>query len=375
MGIVVDIKKSWPGFSLDVSFSSGQETLALLGESGSGKTMTLRSIAGIEKPDQGRIVLGERVLFDAEKGINLSPQERRVGYLFQNYALFPHLTVSENIAMGAHRLARKDRSRRVEEMLELMELSPLGKRYPQEISGGQAQRVALARILINDPDILLLDEPFSALDSSLGWRLEMELVDLLAQLKLPALFVSHRREEVYRICQEVCLLAKGRSGRKRPVKDFFQRPDNLAECLMSGCKNTSRALRLGDHRLYAKDWDLELSYQGLLPTKLSYVAIGAEDIGLASPTDPLEEWLEKRPEGQEGQAKDNYPSCRLCRRVEDLTHTILLCAPSQRTTKGGRLRLHISPAEKEVLAKKGRLAEGENLTLHLPAHKLMVFTD
>ena len=192
--LTVDIKKKLDNFILDVQFETDREILALLGASGCGKSMTLKCIAGIAKPDEGRIVLNGRVLFDSDKGINLSPQKRRVGYLFQQYALFPNMTVEKNIAAGCMEKNRERKKALVSEKIEKMHLSGLEHKYPSQLSGGQQQRVALARILINDPELLLLDEPFSALDSFLKWQLEMELSDDLKEFGRGALFVSHSKD-------------------------------------------------------------------------------------------------------------------------------------------------------------------------------------
>ena len=219
MSLTVDIKKRLGSFSLDVSFQAESEVLALLGSSGCGKSMTLKCIAGIEKPDEGKIILNGRTLFDSENRINLSPQKRRVGYLFQQYALFPNMTVRQNIAAGAS--GRPDAKKAVEEKIAAMRLEGLEDKRPAQLSGGQQQRVALARILVSEPEVLLLDEPFSALDSYLRWELEMELSGTLRAFGSTAVFVSHSRDEVFRICDNVCVLAHGHSEEKRPVRTLW----------------------------------------------------------------------------------------------------------------------------------------------------------
>ena len=194
MSLHVDVRKALGSFTLDVSFTAENGITSLLGASGCGKSMTLKCIAGIEKPDEGRIELDGRVLFDSEAGINLPPQKRRVGYLFQNYALFPNMTVRQNILCGLNR--EKDRAakeQRLRDMLQMMQLEGLEERKPAQLSGGQQQRVALARILVNDPQILLLDEPFSALDSNLRDSLKVELRDLLKRFGREVLMVTHDR--------------------------------------------------------------------------------------------------------------------------------------------------------------------------------------
>ena len=182
MELEVKIRKKLRGFDLAVGFSVRDEVLALLGASGCGKSMTLKCIAGIEKPDEGRILLNGRTLFDSEKGVNLAPQERRVGYLFQDYALFPNMTVAENITFSL-----------LERELARFSLAGLENSYPKELSGGQKQRTAFARILASNAELLLLDEPFSALDSYLKWQLELELLHLFDSYGRAAVLVSHDR--------------------------------------------------------------------------------------------------------------------------------------------------------------------------------------
>ena len=184
MSLRVEIEKRLGNFALQAEFETREQTLALLGASGCGKSVTLKCIAGIMTPDKGRIELDGQVLFDAEKGINLPPQKRRVGYLFQQYALFPNMTVVQNICCGI-RARGAERERLVREQMRRFQLEGLEKSYPAQLSGGQQQRVALARILAGEPKAILLDEPFSALDSYLKWSLEAELTQMLAAFSGP----------------------------------------------------------------------------------------------------------------------------------------------------------------------------------------------
>ncbi len=175
MSLQVDVKKKLGNFSLEVAFQTEGRWHGILGASGCGKSMTLKMIAGIITPDEGRIVIGDRVLFDSAAGINLSPQKRRTGFLFQNYALFPNMTVEKNIACG---LCDGDKAK-VYELIETLQLHGLEKRYPSQLSGGQQQRVALARCLACEPQLIMLDEPFSALDEFLKERLQQEVKRVL----------------------------------------------------------------------------------------------------------------------------------------------------------------------------------------------------
>ena len=243
MALSVSIKKRLRTFTLDVNVQVERpsEVLGLLGASGCGKSMTLKCIAGIERPDSGRIVLGDRVLFDSAQRIDLPPQERRVGYLFQNYALFPNMTVLQNVMCGARGGSKAERRSCAERQIAAMRLQGLEGARPAELSGGQQQRCAMARILANDPEVILLDEPFSALDGYLRWQLELELSDTLRSFPGGTVFVSHNRDEVYRMCDTVCVLSDGRSER-RPHQRLQEREPR------DGCGGGPAALRgLGRH--------------------------------------------------------------------------------------------------------------------------------
>lgn len=195
----VQIYKKLAEFDLDISFQVNDNILGLMGASGSGKSMTLKCIAGIEMPDQGRIVLNNRVLFDSEKKINVPIQKRNVGYMFQNYALFPNMNVYENVSVGLKARKVKDVDIVVQKVMQQFRIFELASRYPKQLSGGQRQRVALARLMAYEPDVLLLDEPFSALDEDLKKDLLQELKSEL-QISKPVIFVSHDKEEVNYLC-------------------------------------------------------------------------------------------------------------------------------------------------------------------------------
>jgi len=195
----VQIYKKLAEFDLDVSFQVDDNILGFMGASGSGKSMTLKCIAGIETPDQGRIVLNGRVLFDSEKKINVPIQKRNVGYMFQSYALFPNMNVYENISVGLRARKVKDVDIVVQKVMQQFRIFELASRYPKQLSGGQRQRVALARLMAYEPDVLLLDEPFSALDEDLKEDLLQKLKSEL-QISKPVIFVSHDKEEVNELC-------------------------------------------------------------------------------------------------------------------------------------------------------------------------------
>lgn len=258
MQLDVDITKQLKDFTLKQKFSISQETLGVLGASGAGKSMTLKCIAGLVTPDEGRIVLNGRTLFDSFKGINLPIQQRRVGLLFQNYALFPNLTVKENIAFGLRNLSKKEREKRVEKIMAMLGIAELGDSYPHQISGGEQQRTALARTLVTEPDCLLLDEPFSALDNHIRHRLEQELIEALTHFQGPVVFVTHNLRECYRVSDKIMIIHQGQVVAYGSRDEVFNRPPTVEGARITGCKNISRAKPVAGDRVAALDWGLEL---------------------------------------------------------------------------------------------------------------------
>lgn len=257
MSLSVHIRKKLGDFQLAVDLEHPGGITGLLGASGCGKSMTLKAIAGIEKPDAGRIVLDGRVLFDSEKKVNLKPQDRKVGYLFQNYALFPNMTVEKNILCGLS--AEKDRGMRkkkMEDMLEKMDLSEQRKLYPAQLSGGQQQRTALARMLVSEPEVLLLDEPFSALDSYLRELLQIQVKDILAGYGKDVLLVSHSRDEVYYLCGRTAVMEKGRILKTDETKKLFADPGSRAGAKLTGCKNIAGARKIGEYEVEVPEWGI-----------------------------------------------------------------------------------------------------------------------
>lgn len=259
MSLYLDIEKRLNEFTLKVQLEAGDEVVSFLGASGCGKSMTLKCIAGIERPDRGRIVLDDTVLYDSERHIDLPPQKRRTGLLFQNYALFPNMTVRQNIYTGTNREKDKAlRLRKVEEIMERFDLTPLADRLPARISGGQQQRTALARLLVSDPGILMLDEPFSALDSHLRFRMEQEVRGIIRDFGKTVLMVSHDRDEVFRMSDKVAIMDRGRIEVYGDRANVFAEPGTRNACIMTGCKNITPVRKLSDHKALAEDWGLEL---------------------------------------------------------------------------------------------------------------------
>ena len=278
MSLEVTIDKRFEGFTLHADFTAGNTSAAILGASGCGKSMTLRCIAGVVKPDSGRIVLDGRVLFDSEKGIDLPPQQRNVGLLFQNYALFPNMTVEQNILCALKK--EKDPAARKAacgSALRAMRLEELAHRLPSELSGGQQQRAALARILAGRPRILMLDEPFSALDSYLREEVEGEVGSLLSNFDGTALLVTHDRDEAYRLCREMIVMDSGEVLRAGTTKEVFADPRRLTAARLTGCKNILPCVRVDEHHVRLTGWERELTVALPVPEGCCAVGIRAHD--------------------------------------------------------------------------------------------------
>ena len=305
MSIVVDIEKALGDFHLKMAFEAGNETLALLGASGSGKSMTLKCIAGIKKPDRGRIVVDDVVLFDSEKHINLPPQQRHTGLLFQNYALFPNMTVLQNIRAGANREPdRKKREAMVAAIMDSFGLTPLAHHLPSQLSGGQQQRTALARILVSNPNILLLDEPFSALDNHLRFRLEQEVRQLIGRFGKTVVLVSHDRDEVFRLSDSIAVVSDGSIDAVGSKSEVFHNPQTRMGAMLTGCKNISAVEILDENHIQATDWGLTLEVPEI-PADTKAVGVRMHDI---------------RP----GAGKNTF-RCRVVEEIENpFSYTILL---------------------------------------------------
>lgn len=276
MSLHVDIRKTLGDFVLEAAFDAEDAVTGLLGASGCGKSMTLKCIAGVETPDSGCIVLDGETLFDSARGINLKPQQRRVGYLFQQYALFPHLTVERNILTGLHR--ERDaavRQRRLREMIQMMQLQGLEKLRPAQLSGGQAQRVALARMLVNQPRLLLLDEPFSALDSHLRDQLQPQFLSLLRTYGRQAVLVTHSRDEAYHLCGQLCVMEDGRVVRDGATKAVFADPRSETAARLTGCKNITPARKIDERTVEAPAWGLRFTAAQPVPDDLRAIGLRA----------------------------------------------------------------------------------------------------
>ena len=279
MSLYIDINKELSSFNLDVSMESKGGIIGFLGASGSGKSMTLKCIAGIEKADSGKIIINDKVLFDSEKKINVKTKDRKVGFLFQNYALFPHMTIKDNIEIGLDRISKAEKNKLSSNFIKKFGLEGLEKRYPWQLSGGQQQRVALARALITSPDILLLDEPFSALDNHLRATMERELVEILKDYNGTVVFVTHDIAEAYRVCDKIIVFDSGKASNIREKNLLFENPLSFAEAKLTGCKNISKAKKLEDNLILAEDWDLKLKCSSN-NRDTDYIAIRSHNIKL-----------------------------------------------------------------------------------------------
>ena len=281
----VDIHKELKEFDLDVNFELKNKRLGILGPSGCGKSMTLKSIAGIVDPDKGIVSLNtgeETIYYDSNKKINLKPQKRNVGYLFQNYALFPNMTVEENVGIG---LSKDDDKEIVAKMIKRFHLEGLEKRYPRQLSGGQQQRVALARILAYGPDVILLDEPFSAMDTFLKEQLRIELANMLEGFDGFSIMVTHDRDEAFQFCDELIVLDEGKIIAKGDTYEIFENPKKVQVARLTGCKNISKIEIIDDYHLKSLDWGVTFEVSEKISPNATHIGIRAHDFSAAQKGD------------------------------------------------------------------------------------------
>ncbi len=281
----VDLERTLDAFTLRIALRAEKGAVGLLGPSGSGKSMTLRMIAGVSTPDRGRIVLNGRVLFDSAEKRNIPAAGRRIGVVFQDYALFPHLTVAENVGFGLFRMPRKERHARIWTQLESMGIAELANRYPRQISGGQRQRVAIARCMAMEPDALLLDEPFAALDPHLRRRTEEQLRATLAGFNGAVVFVTHDMEEAFRFCSELQVLDSGRVIANGPKHQLFERPRTVAAARLTGCKNIVSGRRVGKDCVEVAGWECRLRTTAGVPEALTHVGFRSHQLTFQKPAD------------------------------------------------------------------------------------------
>lgn len=269
-----DIHKRIGGFDLNVLIESDADRIGILGESGSGKSMTLKSIAGIENVDSGHIEADGRVLYDSADRIDLKPQKRNVGYMFQNYALFPTMSVLKNVMAGLGRATEENRCIAAD-MLRRFNMQGFENKLPGELSGGQQQRVALARIMVTRPSLILLDEPFSALDAYLKDRMQMEMLEMIEDYPGQVIMVSHSRDELYRFSEELFIISGGSIIRHGSAATVFGDPGSAAAARLTGCKNLSGAVRIDEHTVEAVDWGITLKLRREIPESVNCIGYRA----------------------------------------------------------------------------------------------------
>lgn len=276
MAVLVNVKKKLGDFTLQTKFTGEALRIGILGASGCGKSMTLKCIAGIETPDEGEIRVNGKTMFSSSRKINIKPQKRKTGYLFQNYALFPTMTVEENIAAGV-KGSRAEKQKRVSELAAAFRLEGLDKRLPGELSGGQQQRVALARMMAAEPEMLLLDEPFSAMDMFLKDHLKKELMEILKDYKGTVILVSHDRDEIYQFSEELVVMDKGRVIACGKTKEIFEHPGKKEAARLTGCKNFSRIEKVDEYTVRALDWGITLRVKERVTENIRYAGFRAHD--------------------------------------------------------------------------------------------------
>jgi len=276
VSIKVKAYKDFGSFVLDVDFEFEKDTIALLGASGSGKTMTLKAIAGIIKPDRGYISIDGHVVFDSENKVNLAPQKRNVGYLFQSYALFPNMSLKQNVLCGIRKyhLDKEEQEKRFKDIVRILQLEGLEERKPHQLSGGQQQRVALARILIGNPDILLFDEPFSALDEYLRTRLQLETKEIIRKYNIPSILVSHNRDEVYSLAEQTAVIDQGKVVVNKPTDALFENPEYLKASILTGCKNHD-SIKVKDKQIIFDEWGIIVKKPKEFSDDIKYVGVRA----------------------------------------------------------------------------------------------------
>jgi molybdate transport system ATP-binding protein len=359
----VDIEIQFREITLCPAFEAGPELIVIFGPSGAGKSVTLRALAGLVTPIKGQIRLGDREVFDAGKGINLPPQKRNVGYVPQNYALFPHRTIADNIGFGLHDLPMKERDTRVQEFLGTMDLQKEQDRKPGEVSGGQQQRVALARALAPRPALLLLDEPFGALDEPIREHLRHEIRRLQRRYEIPIILVTHNLEEAYTLADQLVVIESGKVAQAGPRDSVFRRPATASVAKMMGMENILEGKLAAEvDGVSVISWagiHLTLDDEVKLPIdKEVFFGIRPEDIDLLafrSVTD--------------NQAEDNLVPCVLIKDQSRGSDHSLICRIEVEQGGGQDLSIRMASARVERL----QLKVGQKATIRIPPSAIHVF--
>ena len=344
MTLHADIHKDFGKFRLDVELDAGNETLAILGASGSGKSLTLGFIAGIMKPDKGRIIIDGVDVFSPEKNINLPPQKRGTGLMFQNYALFPNMTVTQNIMAGQKRRNPAE----VYDMLTRFGLEGVKDSYPAKISGGQKQRTALARMLLSRPRIMMLDEPFSALDSHLRFQTERELLNVINDFGGTVLLVSHNRDEAFRLCRKIAVIHDGHVEIVGTKEEVFSDPKTRNAAILTGCKNISRANFTGEGKIFASDWGIELQCSDYR-NDTRYAGVRMHSITA-------------------GQNGANIFACRVVQVIENPFSFTVMLIPE-------KARGNVIPLGWEMDKNLWHKVKGENVTVSIPPENILLLRE
>ncbi len=356
-GLRFTLQQCHADFRLELALDTSCRRLAILGPSGAGKSLLLRLLAGLERPRAGRIELNGRVLFDAERGLDLPPERRRIAVMLQNNALFPHLSVAANVGFGLAHLRPAERHARVAAQLAAVGLQEQARLFPAQLSGGQQQRAALARALVTEPDLLLLDEPLSSQDAHRRRRLQQLMEDLLARSAVPTLLVTHDMEEAYRLCEELLVIDRGARLRQGPRWEVFERPGAVAVARLTGCKNISAVQRIGPTRLRALSWGMELDSPEPLEASISHVGMRANHLELAAAPVPG--------------AAHHWP-CRVVRVSEGPLHVTVFVVPEVRIDGVGAVEPILVELRRRAWDALGPAAASGPLVLSLPAGCLLM---
>lgn len=358
MSLACHFSKHWSGFELDIDLETSCGRVGLLGISGSGKTQTLRCLAGLTRPDEGRIDIRGRTVFDSGSRLNLPPARRQAGYLFQQYALFPHLDVAANIAIGLLHRSKADKQAIIRKLAARFHIESLLSHYPHQLSGGQQQRVALARCLAPEPDILLLDEPFAALDGELRQTMVGQLAEDLEDYEGTVIFVSHDMDEVYQVCHSIAIIDGGRIVERGSRQQLFAHPSTLAGARLAGCRNLSRVVPAEGRRVFAVDWGLAIELPESAGDQPDWIGIRAHDL----------EWLaEPRADSVSGQG--NFFELQ-CRKVIETRFDYLVRFDRPDLSAGPAGLVWETPRRGDC-----PIRPGEKVFLQMPPDKLLLLSD
>lgn len=291
MGINLNLKSQLDNFNMEIAFKSDARRIGILGESGAGKSMLLKYLAGIYSPLLGEIEVDDVCVFSSSKKINIKPQDRNIAYLFQSYALFPTMTVEDNIKIIA-RGNKKEKNSKTQYLLKKFHIENLGKRYPAELSGGQQQRVSLARIMAYEPKLILLDEPFSALDENLKERLQIDLEEMIGDFGGTVILVSHNRDEIYRFSQELLIMNNGRSVEYGSTEEIFSKPGTIEGAKMVGITNLVPARTVAPKTIEIPGWNFKLEMDEDIKKEVHYAGFRDTDLELVWEGEDCKECLD-----------------------------------------------------------------------------------